>query len=213
MFTWPELHELYALSSPPVELPLRYNVTPGQLIPTIRQDEDGRQLAPLHWGLIPFWAKDKKIGYRMSNARGETVADKPSFRNAFRRRRCIIPASGFYEWQAQPQSKQPFYIHPADNHPWSFGGLWERWQGEGDETVESCSIITTEANELMAPIHERMPVILDRNQVGLWLDDNTEPDELLAMLKPYSVEQMRAYPVSTYVNKASNSDRHCIDPL
>lgn len=152
--------EIFGLSDV-FDLPHQYNIAPSQDVAAVRLNREGkkRELAMLHWGLVPFWAKDPKIGYRTINARAETLATKPSFRNAFKKRRCLIVADGFYEWQKTNGKKQPFLIHMKDDRPFAFAGLWEHWKGD-DEVIESCTIIVTEANDLMKPIHDRMPVIL-----------------------------------------------------
>jgi putative SOS response-associated peptidase YedK len=171
------------------EVPLfepRYNVAPTQLVPAVRQEDGKRRLAMLRWGLIPSWAKDAKIGYRLINARSDTVATKPSFRSAFKRRRCLVAADGFYEWKRDGKVKQPFFIHRRDEEPFAFAGLWEGWENPEDgKEVQSCSLITTEANELMAPIHDRMPVILAESAYDRWLDAGEPVSDLQSLLKPY----------------------------
>jgi putative SOS response-associated peptidase YedK len=168
----------------------------------------------LHWGLIPSWAKDRKMGAKLINARAQTVAEKPAFRSAFRQRRCLVLADGFYEWQQQEQKKQkqPFYFRLSDERPFAFAGLWEHWRGEDGEEIHSCTLLTTEANELMQPIHNRMPVILDPKDYDLWLDLEVKKQELLQpLLHPYRSEEMTAYPVSKVVNKPSNDSAECIE--
>jgi len=159
-----------------------YNVAPGQVIPTIVLKNGENLLEPCKWGLIPFWAKDPKIGYRMINTRAETIAEKPSFKYAFKRRRCLIPVNGFYEWRRD--DKQPFYIQLKERELFTFAGIWEDWSSDDGSQIRTCSIITTEPNELMQQIHTRMPVILSRESERLWLRDS-EKDELLNLLKPY----------------------------
>lgn len=168
----------------------------------------------LHWGLIPSWAKDSKIGSKLINARAETVAEKPSFRSAFRKRRCLILADGFYEWQQQEgkKQKQPFYFQLNDGCPFAFAGLWEHWKDSNGEEIDSCTILTTEANELMHPIHHRMPVILDHKNYELWLNPEVKQPELLQpLLCPYPTQEMQAYPVSKLVNKPSQDSADCIE--
>jgi putative SOS response-associated peptidase YedK len=170
----------------------------------------------MRWGLIPSWADDPAIGARMINARAETVAMKPAFRSAFRQRRCLVIADGFYEWRKLPRRKQPHYIRLRDRKPFAFAGLWERWTGSdrvGDAaSVLSCTIITTAPNELIAPLHNRMPVILRSKDYGTWLDpDTTQCDVLEPLLCPYPPDEMEAYPVSTHVNNPSNDTPECID--
>lgn len=194
----------------------RYNIAPTQSVPTVLQTSasTNRQFKMLHWGLIPSWAKDSKMGAKLINGRAETVAEKPAFRSAFRQRRCLVLADGFYEWQQQEQKKQkqPFYFHLSDERPFAFAGLWEHWKGEDGEEIESCTLLTTEANELMQPIHNRMPVILDPKDYDLWLDPEVKKPELLQpLLHSYRSEEMTAYPVSTVVNKPSNDSAECIE--
>ena len=198
-----------------VHLPLfdpRYNIAPSQDVLAVRQP-DGRELVELKWGLVPSWAQDPKIGYRMINARCESVAEKPSFRSAFKKRRCLIPADGFYEWQKRGKEKQPYFIHLTDDQPFAFAGLWEYWERDG-EIIESCTIITTEANELMRPLHDRMPVILPAESHDEWLDsDNQAMEDLPSLLKPYPSEEMDAYPITTYVNSPKNQGQECVAPV
>ena len=192
----------------------RYNIAPSQSVPAIRQHDGERRLAQLRWGLIPFWAKTAKIGYSTINARAETLAEKPAFRAAFRQRRCLIPATGFYEWQAQPGGKQPYHITVGDGELFAFAGLWERWQSEASQVVESCSIIVTQANEKIAAVHQRMPVILDPGDYDTWLDaTRCDKNRLKALLRPYPAQRMTLYPVSTRVNKPANDDSACITPM
>jgi putative SOS response-associated peptidase YedK len=193
----------------------RYNIAPTQPVAAVRQspEKGGPELAMLHWGLIPFWAKDPKIGARMINGRSETVAEKPAFRAAFRRRRCLVPADGFYEWQRLERGKQPFYIRPRDDRPFAIAGLWEHWEGPGG-AVESCTLLTTEPNDLVRPLHNRMPVILHPQDYDLWLDPGVqEPALLQPLLRPSPPEEMLAYPISRWINKPANEGPRCIEPL
>lgn len=193
----------------------RYNIAPTQPVAAVRMVAEGaaRELVLLHWGLIPFWAKDRQVGARLINARSETVADKPSFRDALRRRRCLVLSDGFYEWQKQEGGKQPFYFRLRGGGPFGIAGLWERWEGP-DEVIESCTLITTEANDLLRSIHDRMPVIVHPKDYDLWLDRGVRQSELLLpMLRPYPSEEMLAYPVSRRVNDPDNDDPQCIQPL
>jgi putative SOS response-associated peptidase YedK len=177
----------------------------------VEQDEK-RKLEMLRWGLIPSWAKDPEIGNRMINARGETVSEKPSFRKAFKVRRCLILADGFYEWQKTDNGKQPYHVRMQDGSPFAFAGLWEFWNGGGDE-MRTCAIITTEANDLMNEIHHRMPVILPPEDYDLWLDlDFDEKEPLTSLLRPCPDEAMEAYPVSRKVNRPANDEPGCIEP-
>jgi putative SOS response-associated peptidase YedK len=198
----------------------RYNIAPTQPVPVIRQcgSTTVRRLEALRWGLIPSWAKDPAIGSRMINARGETVSSKPSFRSAFRQRRCLVIADGFYEWQkvdpagsTSKTKKQPYYIHLRDERPFAMAGLWEHWESTDGTAIESCTIITTQPNEVMAPLHDRMPVILGSNDYDKWLDpENKKIDELQNLLRPCAPNDMDAYPVSTRVNSPANDSPDCI---
>ena len=196
----------------------RYNIAPTQSVPTVLQTSasTNRQFKMLHWGLIPSWAKDPKMGGRLINARAETVNEKPAFRSAFRQRRCLVLADGFYEWQQQEdkKQKQPFYFRLSDGQPFAFAGLWEHWKGADGEEIESCTLLTTEPNELMQPIHNRMPVILDPKDYDLWLDSEVKKPELLQpLLRSYQTEEMTAYPVSKVVNKPTNDTAECINSI
>src|SRR5262245_14568313 len=178
--------EAFGLPEAPDLLP-RFNIAPGQPVAVVRQkpQAEGRELALLRWGLIPVWADDPSIGNRLANARSETVATKPSFRRAFRSRGCLVVADGFYEWQRTNGRKQPYIVGLQNDRPFGLAGLWERWEKVG-EPVESCTILTTDANELMQPIHERMPVIFPPDQYGLWLDPRSEDAVKLAkLLRPF----------------------------
>jgi putative SOS response-associated peptidase YedK len=218
-----DIKNLFQLESIP-ELKSRYNIAPTQQVATISRDSTDcdranaqrcdRQLKFRRWGLIPSWAKDANIGARLINARGETVAEKPSFRNAFRRRRCLIIADGFYEWQKLDKIKQPYYINLQDERTFAFAGLWETWKNPEGEVVETCTIITTTANEIMTPIHERMPVILAPENYDLWLDpqaDNLE--QLQEVLRPAPNEQINLQPVSTKVNNAKYDRLDCLEKV
>ena len=196
--------EIFQLASVPTLSP-RYNIAPTQPVPTVLVDSDvkNRHLKMLRWGLIPSWAKDIKMGAKLINARAETVAEKPAFRSAFKHRRCLILADGFYEWQEQEGKKQPFYFRLQDGKPFAFAGLWERWSKGEDEAIESCTILTTESNDLMRPIHDRMPVILEQKDYNTWLDPEIQKRESLqSLLQPYKSEEMTFYPVTTKVNNA-----------
>jgi putative SOS response-associated peptidase YedK len=204
------------------DLKPRYNLAPTQPVAAVRvtaeaasaEAEVARELVLLHWGLIPFWAKEPQIGARMINARSETVAEKPAFRAAFRRRRCLVVADGFYEWQRQNGSKQPFYIHFHDGRPFAFAGLWEFWKGPDDVTIESCTLLTTQPNDLLRSVHNRMPVILHAKDYDLWLDPKVQQvEKLQPLLLPYPSDEMHAYPVSRFVNSPKNEDARCIEPL
>jgi len=193
----------------------RYNIAPSQTVAAVRLKPDTaqRELVRLRWGLIPSWAKDLKIAYSTINAKAETVAEKPAFRSAFRKRRCLIPASGFYEWQLQGKQKQPMYIRLRDRHPFAFAGLWEHWEPKEGEPIESCTIVTTDANAFMVPIHNRMPVILASQDYDPWLDPAVPTDSLRALLKPYEADEMEAYAVSKMVNSPRNDSPQCLEPI
>jgi putative SOS response-associated peptidase YedK len=183
----------------------RYNIAPTQEVLAVNETGDGREMRFFRWGLVPSWAKDTSMGARLINARCETVAEKPAFRQAFKQRRCIIPADGFYEWQRTAGRKQPFFFRMRDERPFSFAGLWERWEGEGGEVINSCAILTTEANEVLRPVHDRMPVILHPDDYELWLGADARELELVKeVLRPYPAEEMIGYPVSSSVNSPRN---------
>ena len=181
-----------------------WNIAPTTPIHSIVADEDeNRHLKLMYWGLIPSWAKDKTIGNRLINARGETVAEKPSFRAAFKRRRCLIPASGFYEWKAENDKKQPWYISLRSGELMAFAGLWETWTPKEGDVVESCCIITTQANSFMEPIHDRMPVILNSEQWTIWLSQQEHsPDKLLSLISSQEEKSMQAWPVTRELNRS-----------
>jgi putative SOS response-associated peptidase YedK len=193
----------------------RYNIAPTQNVRVVRQDvTDGRYFSAIRWGLIPHWAKDKTIGNRLINARSETIHDKPAFRQAIRSRRCVIPASGFYEWRTTQSGKVPYYITMSDGTPFSFAGIWESWKAPEGETLETFAILTTTANNLMAPIHDRMPVILHRDDLPLWLDRAAyDPLEFNRLYQPYPAELMQSWQVSTRVNNPAHDTDECIKRL
>jgi len=222
----------------------RYNIAPTQPVACVRQTvaadtetetpggPPARELVEMRWGLIPYWAKDPAIGNRMINARSESVADKPAYREAFRKRRCLVVADGFYEWKRLRGAKQPYFIYMGNHQPFAFAGLWERWKPRRDQLdkivaagqpevtlstdgrVESCAFLTTVPNELLEPIHDRMPVILPQEHWDSWLNpDLQDANELSNLLLPYPTSQMRVHPVSTLVNKPGNDERACIEPL
>ena len=219
-FTWKELHERLDLVGTPLNLRPRYNVAPSQDVAVARATEGGRILSMLRWGMIPSWARDPAIGHKLVNARSETVAEKPSFRSAFRHRRCLIPADGFYEWQRRGGTRQPWLFGLRDGAPLVFAGLWERWtvpegaalagslaeRSPGD-AVETCTILTAAANETVAPVHGRMPVILPPDSWDAWLSGDEVP------LAPYPAGDMTAHPVSTHVNRPANDDPRCVEPI
>jgi len=189
-----------------------FNIAPTQPVAVV--PNDGRnKLDFFVWGLIPSWAKDPNIGSRLINARAETLHEKPSFRTAFRRRRCLVLADGFYEWRQAERGKTPMYIRLASGKPFAFAGLWESWNSPDGSNVLSCTIITTQPNELMATIHNRMPVILPEEAYPIWLESSeADPQRLTGLLKPYPAEQMQAYPVSPLVNSPKNDLPELIRP-
>lgn len=192
---------------------VHYNIAPSLMVPVIRAGAAPRfELVTMKWGLVPRWSKEPKSGYSTINARAETVASKPAFRDAFRRRRCLIPADGFYEWKPLDHGRQPYFIHRRDRRPFAFAGLWERWE-RGGESLETCSIIVTRANELMRPIHERMPVILPADTYRAWLDPAQGAEQLEALLVPYAAPDLLAEPVSSLVNNPRNNGPELIRPL
>jgi putative SOS response-associated peptidase YedK len=192
----------------------RYNIAPTQDILAIRRIEKSNEAVMFKWGLIPSWAKDESIGSKLINARSETVEEKPSFRVAFKRRRCIIPVDGFYEWQRTGGRKQPFYFHFKDDRLFGFAGLWEKWRTPEGESLETCSILTTEANEVLKPVHERMPVILHPEAYDLWLDEDVRKQDLRKeLLCPYPTSEMTAYPVSVAINSSQHQGEELVKPI
>ena len=217
----------FALKTPPrsiqqhfdlteiIDLSPRYNIAPSQDIVVIRHlsGKDYRQLDKLRWGLIPGWAKDMKISYRMINARAETLAQKPSFRTAFKKRRCLIAADGFYEWLHSGKTKQPYFVHMKNGDVFGFAGLWESWTSTDGTIVESCTIITTSANDLIRKIHDRMPVILQPAKYEAWLNEESPENSLQPLLVPYPAAEMEAYRVSSEVNSPKNDIPACLQPI
>ena len=193
----------------------RYNIAPTQPVAAVRVNDAGKkELTHLHWGLIPAWAKDLGMGARMINARSETVTEKPAFRAAFKYRRCLIPADGFYEWQKLNGKKQPMYIMAQDGGVLAIAGIWERWMSPDGSEIESCSLLTTSPNELLQPIHDRMPVIIAPADYDAWLDPKVQQAEMLQpLLRPYPAALMTAYPVSLLVNSPFNDTPDCIRPV
>jgi putative SOS response-associated peptidase YedK len=194
----------------------RFNIAPAQNIPVIRQhpEEPKRFGSKMRWGLIPFWAKDASIGYKMINARAETVATKPSFREALKKRRCLIPADGFYEWKKDGKTKTPFCFAMADDSIFAFAGLWEQWKNPEGRLVETCSIITTTPNALCAEVHDRMPAILPDEAYDLWLDPGFQKaDGVCDLLKPFNPALMRRYEVNSRVNLVKNDDAACAEAV
>ena len=213
-----EIARWFETTGVPPNYPPRYNIAPTDEVLAVRYNpEDGlRHLDRLRWGLVPIWAKDRKGAAKLINARCETAATLSTFKDAFAKRRCLIPADGFYEWQKlDEKTKQPFAIVPVDSPMFAFAGLWERWRDPATrEIVRSCTILTTTANEVMAPIHERMPVILDKKDWTQWLGQaDVVPEELQAMLKPFPAERVRVYKISSRVNSVKNDDASILEAL
>lgn len=218
LFAGPEaLARYFGVTIEDVTAPDRYNIAPSQAVLTVRARRDeGREGVRVRWGLIPSWAKDPSIGNRMINARAESAPEKPAFRSAFKARRCLIPASGFYEWQATGgKRKQPYFIRGADGEPLAFGGLWERWRpSETEAPVDSCTILTTAANAVMASIHDRMPLVLEPAAFEAWLGEvPASADDLRALCRPAPDARLVAEPVSTAINSARHDGPDCITPL
>jgi putative SOS response-associated peptidase YedK len=194
----------------------RYNIAPTQPVPIIRQHPKipQRELSLVRWGLIPSWAKDASGGAKMINARSETAATQPAFRDALRTRRCIIPADGFYEWQKTGKIRQPHCFEVEGGRLFAFAGLWDRWRDVDGKTVETCSILTTTANAVTSVVHDRMPVILYEDSYDLWLDPGMlDAGTASGLLKPYDAQRMRCYPVSTRLNRVQNDDAECAEPF
>ncbi len=209
------LQEAFPWAAIPDDWLPRYNIAPSQPVAVIPNTPE-RAAALYKWGLIPSWAKDPSIGDRMINARAESLAEKPSFRNAYRRRRCLVLADGFYEWKQNPdlRSKQPMYIRLKNNQPFAFAGLWEAWKQADGSELRSCTIITTQPNSLMQAIHNRMPVILAAKDYEEWLAvEDRQPAQLNTLLVPYPADEMEAYPVSRLVNSPDTDKPQLIQPV
>ena len=208
-----KLRRVFGVTEVPL-LPPRYNIAPTQQILSVCQNGDGyRHLKSFRWGLIPPWSKDSSIGNKMINARCETIHEKPSFRGPIRFHRCLIPASGFFEWQQIDGRKQPYLIQRKDSEPMAFAGIWESWKNDG-ETIETCAILTTEANSLMRDIHNRMPVILSSSEFDHWLDRNiTDPAQLKGLYTPFPSESLQAILISTAINNTRHDIPDCLVPL
>lgn len=197
-----------------LQLKPSYNIAPSQNVLAVINDGEKNRAGFLKWGLVPGWAKDPKIGYKLINARAETIAEKPSFRSSYKKRRCLILADSFYEWKKEAGRKIPMRIMLKSKEPFAFAGLWEKWTGGEGKTLHTCTIITTEANELMEPIHDRMPVILNRETEKIWLDRGVTEDEVLRhCLRPYPSEALAVYGVSDIVNSPKNDIPDCIAPI
>lgn len=209
-----EIADVFGNYEFPTQFAPRFNISPTQ--PILAIPNDARNKADFFmWGLIPSWSKDPSIGNKLINARGETLAEKPSFRGGFKYKRCLILADGFFEWKALPggKTKTPYFIHMKDRKPFAFAGLWDEWHSPDGDNVRTCTIITTDPNELMSSLHNRMPVIVHPNDFDFWLDPAPQtPDKLVRLIKPFPTENMSAYPVSTFVNKPGNDRPECIVP-
>lgn len=204
----------FRLSDTP-QIEPHFNIAPTNDVATVRAEADGigRKLDLLHWGFVPVWAKDPSVGNRMINARSETAATSPAFKRAFRERRCLIVADGFFEWQRIGNKKQPYYIRLEDGEPFAFAGLWEAWRGPDGATLQSCTLLTTAPNDLVRSVHDRMPVILAPSAYDQWLDPQVkDPAALMPLLQSYPAEEMMAYPVSTLVNNPRNDHPENIAP-
>jgi putative SOS response-associated peptidase YedK len=195
-----------------IEFTPRYNIAPTQQASIIAQGGNGFELRSASWGLIPSWATDERIGNSLINARGETLTSKPAFREAYKKRRCLVLADGFYEWQKVPGGKQPVYIRMREGKQFAFGGLWERWQ-DGQREVETFCIVTVEPNDVCARVHDRMPLILAEADFLTWLDAKGSPESVAGLLKPYAPEEMESFPVSNLVNSPRNETADCVKPI
>lgn len=213
IFADPErLAERFNATAPAEGLVPRYNAAPTQDLPVLLNQGD-RVIQLLRWGLVPFWAKDPSIGNRMINARSETLAEKPSYRTALRKRRCLVLADGFYEWQKVPGGKVPMRVALKSGEPFAFAGLWETWDAPDGDLLRTFTIITTSPNDLVAPIHNRMPVILLPEYEAVWMDNAAHQEAWLDLLRPYPADLLTAYPVSTRVNSPSNDDPSIVQPI
>ena len=210
-----DMQDQFGLLEEP-ELTPRYNIAPTQMVVVVRFDQKTtvKQFEMLKWGLVPFWAKDASIGPRLINARCETIGQKPAYRAAFKSRRCLIPTNGFYEWMKEKEKKQPYLIRLADESLFAFAGLWEHWKGPDGSTIESCTVITTEANDLLRPIHDRMPVIISRKDYDSWLNPEMLCQETFqSLILPYPSHEMVFFPVNPKVNRATYDNPDCIEPV
>ena len=210
-----DLQDAFADFKFPAKFAPRFNIAPSQ--PVLAIPNDGKNKADFFvWGLIPSWAKDPAIGNRLINARGETLAEKPSFRGGYKYKRCLILANGFYEWKTQPGTKTrvPHFIHLKSGAVFAFAGLWDEWHSSDGSTLRSCTIVTTSPNDLMSQIHDRMPVILPPSDYGEWLDASPRtPDSLAHLIRPFPADLMEAYPVSPLVNSPANDRPECLSPI
>lgn len=209
-----EIADRFSVDVPEELTPPRYNIAPSQLVPVIRQSAETREIMGCKWGLVPYWAKDPAIGNKLINAKAETLAEKPSFKNALAKRRCLIPADGFYEWLKKGKApSQPMYVRRRDGGLFAFAGLWEEWTAPGGDILRTCTIITTEPNELISRIHHRMAVVLGAAEESVWLNLKNKPADVLPLLRPYEADDLEAIPVSRAVNSPTFDDVSCIAPL
>ncbi len=209
----PSIEMAFDIEQPSLDLKPSYNIAPGQKIHIVINDGQ-RRLIRCRWGFIPFWAKDPSIGYKMINARSETITKKPSFKNVFKKNRCLIVADGFYEWRKEGKIKIPIYIHHKSGEPFGFAGLYNSWTAPGGDPICTCTIITTNANKLLRPVHDRMPVIIPKEKHELWLDPTKQDEtDLLPLLKPFDSKEMATYDVSQVVNSPKNNSPACIKPI
>jgi putative SOS response-associated peptidase YedK len=210
-----KLAEIFGLAELPRIEP-RYNIAPTQQVAAIRTlaDNEHRKIAMLKWGFIPSWTKDPSLGHKLINARSESIHEKRAFRQAIRYHRCIIPTSGFFEWEEKEGKKTPLYIRLKDGSPMCFAGIWDHWKSPEGEVVESCSMLTTSSNKLIEPLHDRMPVILHPQEYALWLDRTiTDPEKLKPLYQPYPADLMGMWPVSSLVNSSRNDSPACIEKV
>jgi putative SOS response-associated peptidase YedK len=212
------LVDAFDVAPPDFQFLPRYNIAPTQSAPVVAQDSRSRRIGLLRWGLIPSWAKEASMGSRLINARAETAAEKPSFRSAYKRRRCLVPSDGFFEWKKtegddSKGGKVPYWIHLESREPMAFAGLWEKWEPEGQAPLHTFTILTTEAVAGIRDIHPRMPVILPPEMWPSWLDPESDPDGLSSLLKPYDSPLLTAHPVSTIVNSPGNDSPECIEAV
>ncbi len=208
------LREMFGLAET-VELKPRYNIAPGQMVPIIREETPGRrELVKMRWGFVPAWAPDPSSGSRLINARAETVASKPSFRDAFRRRRCLVPADGYYEWRREGTRKQPYLFRLQELRPFAIAGLWSRWQPDPEApTLLTCALVTTAANAVASAVHDRMPLVIEPRDYAAWLDRSTDLSRVLALLSPLPDSELVGFPVSTLVNSPNNDGPELIRPV
>jgi putative SOS response-associated peptidase YedK len=207
-----KLQERFETTNTPPDLEPRYNIAPSQELPVIVRNSPNAMVL-MQWGLIPSWSKEPKVSYSTINARAENLLKSSVYKKPFQRQRCLVPASGFYEWQQTSAGKQPYYIHLQDTDVFAFAGLYDIWRDKQGHELHSYTIITTKPNDLVAPIHNRMPAILRRDAENVWLDSDADQDQLLSLLTPYPADEMSAYRVSTWVNSPSNDSPQALEPL